>query len=183
MVPAGERGARKDAPRSRRGYWLIPLFPGFGYGAAMRPFPVLLLVFFSIPLIEIYLLIKIGSWLGALPTIALLVFAAVLGTLLLRQQGFATLQRLQAAQARGQIPATELLEGAILTLSGILLLIPGFFTDVLGYLGLIPPLRRWLVRAILDRFFLNQSWPPPAGPPPSDGPVTLEGEFRREDDE
>lgn len=153
----------------------------------MRPFPILLLVFFSIPVIEIYLLITIGGWLGALPTIALLVFAAVLGTLLLRQQGFATLRRLQATQARGQIPAMELLEGVILTLSGILLLIPGFFTDVLGYLGLIPPLRRWLVRAILDRYFLNRDWPPPsgssaAGPPPGEGPVTLEGEFKREDD-
>ena len=113
---------------------------------------------------------------------ALLVFAAVLGTLLLRQQGFATLRRLQATQARGQIPAMELLEGVLLTLSGILLLIPGFFTDALGYLGLIPPLRRWLVRSIQDRYFLNQDWPPQAGPPPGDGPVTLEGEFRREDD-
>ncbi len=145
--------------------------------------PILMLIFFSIPLIEIYLLIKVGSWLGALPTIALLVFAAVLGTLLLRQQGFATLRRLQAAQARGQIPAMELLEGVILTLSAILLLIPGFFSDVLGYLGLIPPLRRWLVQVILNRYFLNQRWPPQAGPPPTEGPVTLEGEFRREDDE
>lgn len=148
----------------------------------MRPFPVLLLVFFSIPLIEIYLLIKVGSWLGALPTIALLVFAAVLGTLLLRQQGFTTLRRLQAAQARGQIPALELLEGVVLTVSAILLLIPGFFSDLLGYLGLFPPLRRWLVRAILDRYFPNQQWPPQAGSPPGSGPVTLEGEFRREDE-
>ena len=148
----------------------------------MRRFPVLLLVFFSIPLIEIYLLITVGSWLGALPTIALLVFAAVLGTLLLRLQGFATLRRVQAAQARGQIPALELVEGMLLTISGILLLIPGFFTDIFGYLGLIPPLRRWLARLILHRYFLDPRWPPRSGPPPGAGPVTLEGEFRREDE-
>ena len=148
----------------------------------MRPFPVLLLVFFSIPLIEIYLLITVGSWLGALPTIALLVFAAVLGTLLLRLQGFATLKRVQAAQARGQIPALELVEGMLLTISGILLLIPGFFTDIFGYLGLIPPLRRGLARLVLARYFRDPRWPPRSGPPPGAGPVTLEGEFRREDE-
>ncbi len=148
----------------------------------MRRMPILMLIFFSIPLIEIYLLIKVGSWLGALPTIALLVFAAVLGTLLLRIQGFVTLRRLQAAQARGQIPAQELVEGVLLTLSGILLLVPGFFTDIFGYLGLIPPLRRGLARAILARFFQFPGWPPGAGAPPAEGPVTLEGEFRREDE-
>lgn len=152
----------------------------------MRPFPILLLLFFSIPVIEIYLLIKVGNWLGALPTIALLVFAAVLGTLLLRQQGFVAMQRVQAALANGQIPAMELLEGMLLTLGGLLLLIPGFFTDALGFLCLIPSVRRWLVRAILDRYFLGHPRPPRGGQggghAAGQGPVTLEGEYRREDD-
>lgn len=148
--------------------------------------PLLLLVFFSVPVIEIYLLIQVGGWIGALPTVFLVVFTAVLGVLLLRQQGFATLQRVQAALANGQIPAMELLEGMLLTLGGVLLLIPGFLTDALGFLCLIPPARRWLVRAILDRHFLDHPRPPRGGPgggPPSgQGPVTLEGEYRREDE-
>lgn len=148
--------------------------------------PLLLLIFFSVPVLEIYLLIKVGGWIGALPTVFLIVFAAVFGVLLLRQQGFAAMQRVQAALAKGQIPAMELLEGMLLTLGGVLLLIPGFMTDILGFLFLIPPVRRWLIRALLDRYFLNQRRPPPAGQgggqPPGDGPVTLEGEFRREDD-
>lgn len=148
--------------------------------------PLLLLIFFSVPVVEIYLLIKIGGWIGVLPTIVLLVFSAVLGVLLLRQQGFAAAQRVQAALANGQIPAMELLEGMLLTLAGVLLLIPGFFTDALGFLCLVPPARRWLVRALLDRHILKPPHPPRGGqgggPAPGQGPVTLEGEYKREDD-
>lgn len=160
----------------------------------MRLLPfLLLLTFFSLPVIEIYLLIKVGGWIGALPTVFLVVFSAVLGVLLLRQQGFAALQRVQTALANGQIPAMELLEGMLLTLGGVLLLIPGFFTDCLGLLFLIPLARRWLVRTLLDRYFLVRRWPPPSGSGAGSGgqasgqargqgPVTLEGEYKREDE-
>lgn len=148
----------------------------------MRAFPILLLaVFFTVPLIEIYLLIKVGGWIGALPTVFMVVFTAVLGALLLRQQGLATLQRVQATMARGQIPALELLEALLLTFGGALLLTPGFFTDALGFLCLIPPFRRWLIRALFDRYFLARQRPRPPGAPPGEGPVTLEGEYKRED--
>lgn len=154
----------------------------------MRVPPFLLpLVFFGLPVIEIYLLIKVGGWLGALPTIFLLVFAAVLGVLLLRQQGFAALQRVRAALAQGQIPAMELLEGMLITLGGVLLLIPGFFTDAIGFLLLFPPVRHGLVRAVLDRVFLSRKRPGTPGgdrpdPPRPQGPVTLDGEYKREDE-
>ncbi len=153
----------------------------------MRPVPVLMLAFFAVPLIEIYLLIKVGSWIGPLPTVFMVVFTAVLGALLLRQQGFATLQRVQVSMARGQIPAMELLEAVLLTLGGALLLTPGFFTDALGFICLIPRLRRWLIKSVLDRYLLARQWPPgdgkgPPPPPPGEGPVTIEGECRREDD-
>ena len=152
----------------------------------MRLLPFLLLLsFFSVPVIEIYLLIKVGGWIGAVPTIFLVVFSAVLGVLLLRQQGFAALQRVRSAVAQGQTPAMALLEGVLITLGGALLLIPGFFTDAIGILLLFPPVRRGLVRAVLDRFFLVPQPPPgrsgdAAARPP--GPVTLEGEYKREDD-
>jgi UPF0716 protein FxsA len=151
----------------------------------MRALPVLLLVFFSVPLIEIYLLIKVGGWIGALPTVFMVVFTAVLGVLLLRQQGLATLQRVQATMARGQVPALELLEAMLLTVGGALLLVPGFFTDALGFLCLVPPFRRWLIRSLFDRYFLGRQPPHqggnPPGAPPGEGPVTLEGEYKRED--
>ncbi len=153
----------------------------FRYGAAMRPLPMLLLLFFSLPVIEIYLLIKVGSWIGALPTVFMVVFTAVLGVLLLRQQGFAALQRVQASIARGQVPAMELLEAMLLALGGALLLTPGFFTDALGFLCLIPAVRQWLVRSLLDRYLLSQQQGRQEGAPPGEGPVTLDGEFKRED--
>ena len=132
----------------------------------MRPVPVLLLAFFTIPLIEIYLLIKVGGWIGPLPTVFMVVFTAVLGALLLRQQGFATLQRVQISMARGQIPAMELLEAVLLTLGGALLLTPGFFTDALGFICLIPRLRRWLIKAVLDRYLLGLGGSALDAPPP-----------------
>ena len=147
----------------------------------MRPLPLLMLAFFSVPIIEIYLLIKVGGWIGTLPTVFMVVFTAVLGALLLRQQGFATLQRVQASMARGHIPAMELLEAMLLTLGGALLLTPGFFTDGLGFLCMIPVVRRWLVRSLLDRFLLSQQRAGKEGAPPGEGPVTLDGEFKRED--
>ena len=144
----------------------------------MNPFAVLFLLFLLVPLVEVYLLIRVGSWIGALPTIGLVVFTAVLGAVLLRLQGLDTLQRLQNTLAAGRIPAEELLEGVVLAVSGALLLTPGFVTDTLGFLGLVPPVRRWLVRWILARLL------PPGGPGSGEGrgPVTLEGEFRRLED-
>lgn len=147
----------------------------------MRALPLLVL-FFALPLIELYLLIKVGGWVGALPTVFLVVFSAVLGVLMLRQQGFGVVRRFKATLERGQVPAMELLEGVLLALGGGLLLLPGFFTDALGFLCLVPPVRRWLVQAILDRYLLNRPGPPPGAPPVKDGPVTLEGEYRREDE-
>ncbi|HSH28432.1 MAG TPA: FxsA family protein [Thiohalobacter sp.] len=149
----------------------------------MNPFAVLLLLFLTVPLVEIYFLIKVGGWIGAVPTVFMVVFTAVLGALLLRHQGFSTLQRLQLSMTRGELPAVEMLEGVVLVISGALLLTPGFFTDALGFLGLIPPLRQALIRAWIAR---QLGGGPPgaggAGGPPK-GPVTLEGEYTKEKDD
>ena len=145
----------------------------------MNPFTLLLALFLVVPLVEIYLLIQVGGIIGAIPTVALVVFTAVLGALLLRLQGLETLRRVQLAMMRGEVPAAEMLEGVVLLISGALLLTPGFFTDTLGFLGLVPSVRRWLVRAFLARSGIF----PPGGEPPPRGPVTIEGECRREDDD
>lgn len=163
----------------------------------MGIFQTLALLFLLVPVVEIYLLIKIGSVLGPLPTIFLVVFTAVLGALLLRVQGLYTLQRVREAMARGEVPAMAMLEGAVLIVSGVLLLTPGFFTDALGFLGLIPPVRRWFIRTLLRHGFLaagGMHRPPYPGASTRDplhpphpgtterGPTTIDGEFRREDE-
>jgi len=112
-------------------------------------FPVLLAIFFLVPLVEIYLLIQVGGVIGAGWTIFAVVFTAVLGAALVRRQGFATLGRIRANMDAGELPAMELLEGLCLLIAGALLLTPGFFTDALGFLLLTPPLRRWAIQRLL----------------------------------
>jgi UPF0716 protein FxsA len=149
----------------------------------MNPFAVLFLLLLMVPLVEIYFLIQVGRLIGAIPTIALVVFTALLGAMLLRFQGWTTLQRTRLSMAQGQVPALEMLEGVLLVLAGILLLIPGFVTDAVGFLLLIPPLRRALIRWFLSRAELRVQPPPGADQPrhPHE-PRTIEGEYRREDD-
>ncbi|HKK13682.1 MAG TPA: FxsA family protein [Gammaproteobacteria bacterium] len=145
----------------------------------MNLFPLLLVGFFALPLLEIYLLIVVGGLIGALPTVFMVVFTAVLGALLLRHQGFTTLQRVRAMLERGELPAVEVIEGVLLVVGGALLLTPGFFTDFVGFLCLIPPLRRRAALWYLDRHVVYRVGP---GHDPRRGPRTIEGEFRREDD-
>jgi UPF0716 protein FxsA len=149
----------------------------------MMPAPVLFLLFLAIPLLEIYCLILVGSWIGALPTVLLVILTAALGAALARHQGLATLQRLQATLARGELPALELFEGVILLVGALLLLTPGFITDLAGFVCLFPVSRRAL--ALWSMRHIKTGAPPPTG---SSGPSsgregrTLEGEFHREDD-
>jgi UPF0716 protein FxsA len=147
----------------------------------MNPLPILLLLFFTVPLIEIFILIEVGGWIGAIPTIFLVVFTAVLGALLLRHQGLITLQRFQLSLAQGQVPAMELIEGVVLIIAGALLLTPGFFTDLVGFLCLIPPLRQAVIRRIVERRLVVPE-SPRAKHPHKRGRVTIEGEFKREDE-
>ncbi len=123
----------------------------------MHPFFLIAALIITVPLIEIYLLIKIGSVIGALPTILMVVLTAVLGAALLRQQGLAALQRFQIAIAKEEVPATELLEGVILLIGGILLLTPGFFTDAIGFLCLLPFSRKFILGAIWSRLGVRVS--------------------------
>src|ERR1700674_1005800 len=100
-----------------------------------------------IPVIELFLLIKVGRLLGAVPTVVLLLSISLAGAWLVRHQGFEVLRRIQAEMAQGWLPAAELLDGALVLVGGVLLLTPGFFTDVLGLFFLIP-----FTRAIIKQF-------------------------------
>lgn len=110
----------------------------------------ILLVFIVVPLIEIALFIEIGDWIGLWPTLAAIVLTALAGTALLRIQGLTTLARARAEMDRGELPARELFDAFCLVIAGVLLLVPGFFTDAIGLLLFVPPFRNWL-RRILGR--------------------------------
>ena len=146
---------------------------------SMKVFQFIFLCFLIIPFIEIYLLIQVGGIIGAFPTIFLVVFSAVLGAWLLRQQGFATWHRFQASLAQGNLPAYEMIEGPILLVGGALLLTPGFVTDVMGFACLIPQLRRKIAQYVIEHHLI-QAGGPFQRPVRTEKDV-LEGEFRKEE--
>ncbi|MBW3606936.1 MAG: FxsA family protein [Actinobacteria bacterium] len=113
---------------------------------------LLVLLFVVVPIAELYVIIQIGQAIGILPTIALLILASVLGATLMRSQGRATWRRFNSALAAGRIPGREVMDGALVIFGGALLLTPGFLSDILGLILLLPPTRA-LVRALLVRRF------------------------------
>lgn len=146
----------------------------------MKFFQILFLIFLTVPIVEIYLLIKIGAVLGVLPTISLVVITAVIGAYLLRIQGFSTWLRLQQSLAQGTIPALEMVEGPILLVGGALLLTPGFFTDAVGFLCLIPQTRRRIAQHLL-RKWLSPLPERRAYPEQPKTRHTIDGEYKKED--
>ncbi|MCW2501274.1 MAG: FxsA family protein [Frankiales bacterium] len=109
---------------------------------------LLLLLFIVVPAIEIYVLIQVGQVIGVLPTIALLLVDAVLGTWLFKREGRKAWRALNEAVAAHRVPAKEVADGALVVLGGAFLLTPGFVTDVVGVLCLLPPTRALLRRAL-----------------------------------
>ncbi len=118
----------------------------------IRIFPILMALFLAIPILEIYLLIKVAGIINWLPTIALVVLTAVIGASLLRSQGSQTYLRFNQALSEGRVPANEILEGVALLVGGALLLTPGFFTDLIGFICLLPFTRRPIATFIVNRF-------------------------------
>ena len=112
--------------------------------------PILFIIFIIVPLIEIALFIQAGDWFGLGPTLAMIVVTAVVGISLLRQQGLTTLYKAQIKMNQGEIPALEMIEGIMLAVAGALLITPGFFTDTVGFLLLVPALRRSLFTHVLQ---------------------------------
>ena len=110
-----------------------------------------LLVFFLMPLVEMYLLIEVGGWIGPWPTIGLVVLTAVIGVGLLRVQGLATLTRGVNKLNSGGLPAQEMVEGLLLAVAGAVLVTPGFVTDTVGFLLLTPPVRVSIAKVIMSR--------------------------------
>ena len=108
-------------------------------------------IFVVVTLAEIYVLVSVGQAIGGLSTVLLVVITAFIGTSLLRQQGWSTMAKAQQSMAKGRTPAMEMLEGVVILVSGILLLTPGFLTDGLGLLGLMPWSRHYFINHFLEK--------------------------------
>jgi UPF0716 protein FxsA len=154
--------------------------------------PILVLLFIVVPIAELYVIIQVGQWIGLLPTLALLLADALLGSLLLRQQGRSAWRRFNAAIGEGRFPGREAADGVMIAVGGTLLLTPGFITDIFGFLLLVPPtralVRKGMFRFLSGRFVLvgsategirnRRGGPGPQGPAPAPGerPFDFEGE-------
>lgn len=116
---------------------------------------LLVVLFIVVPIAELYVIIQLGSVIGVLPTIALLILDSVIGAALMRSQGRATWRRFNRTLAEGRMPGREVMDGALVIFGGALLLTPGFLTDFLGLVLLLPPTRAF-VRALLVRRFAGR---------------------------
>ncbi len=112
----------------------------------------LLILIIAIPVIEIYLFIKIGSQIGALTTISLIFFTAFVGVLYARYEGFNTLKSAMSQMIKNELPIYEIVSGAALAFAAFLLILPGFATDTLGLLIIFPPTRKFLLKNVSKNY-------------------------------
>lgn len=140
----------------------------------------LFLLLLIIPLIEIALFIQVGGAIGVWPTIGIVLLTAVVGTVMLRRQGLAALRSVQTRLMAGENPGRLLADGAMILVAGVLLLTPGFLTDTIGLLLLVPAVRRWLWDRLAPRLTVVtvQRRPAPRAWP---GGETVEGEYQEVD--
>jgi UPF0716 protein FxsA len=110
---------------------------------------IVFLLFITIPLLELWVLIEVGSGIGGISTIALCLFTAALGGFLIRLQGMSTLLDAQKRMAHGEIPADHGFHGLMIAFSGLMLFTPGFITDSIGFLLLVKPLRQLLINRFI----------------------------------
>lgn len=163
-------------------------------------FPILLLLFIFVPIIEIGLFIQVGGFLGLWTTIGLVLLTAVVGASLVRSQGLQTLMSVQNRLQQGEMPAQQIVEGVMLAVSGVLLLTPGFMTDAMGMLVLLPAPRAAIAKYLMSKMVVKtmsggfhqqggfhqdpfQQGPFDSRHGDQQGGNTFEGEFERKDDD
>jgi UPF0716 protein FxsA len=134
-------------------------------------------LFILIPIIEISLFIEIGSIIGSFYTIMLIFITAIVGVFFVRQQGISTFQKLTSQLQNLETPVQTMFEGLVILISGILLITPGFFTDALGFLGLIPFTRIIFIKLVAS-YILSRY-----GKQSNQNKNTIEGEFIDIDEE
>lgn len=136
------------------------------------------------PILELWLILKVGSAIGVGSTILLILLTAVLGAALLRKQGFSTLFRARQKMQDGQMPAREMAEGIMLAISGALMLTPGFVTDAIGFSLLVPQVRSLLIQRFQSSviFASNVQGKRSYYSADEDSEIIIEGEFTTEND-
>ena len=150
----------------------------FGRAIGLPPMPIFILFLF-VSLVEIYLLLEVGSRIGPLWTILLIVLTAIVGAQLVRLQGLTAWRLFQTSLSRSELPALALLEGLCLLIAGALLLTPGFFTDVVGFAILIPAFRRSFIAYLLRRGIWRAKGNVSGA---QDSGNSIEGNFKKIDD-
>lgn len=132
-------------------------------------FSLIPLLLLCVPTVEIAAFIVVGQQIGLLPTLALILATAIAGSILLRVQGFGVLRRIRQTMETGQPPGRDLVHGAMILVAGVLLLLPGFVSDVLGFLLFIPQVRDLTWNLFKDRFLVigtaRRTGPSPYGRP------------------
>jgi UPF0716 protein FxsA len=113
--------------------------------------PVLIALFIGVPFAEIYLLLQVGHAIGVVNTLGLLILISVVGAWLAKREGLGVLRRMQRSIDSGRVPGTELVDGFLILLAGALMLTPGFLTDILAILLLLPPVRAAVRRELRRR--------------------------------
>lgn len=121
----------------------------------MRLGPFLLVAFIVVPIVEIALFVAIGDRLGLLTTLTIVVATAIVGSALVSRQGSGAISQIQLAMSQGQIPGRELAHGAMILVAAVLLITPGFLTDIVGFLLLVPGIRE-LIRQFGVRRLRNR---------------------------
>lgn len=149
----------------------------------MRLFLLPLLIF-GMPLLEIAGFVIVGNWLGLWPTLGLVVLSGVAGVTLLRLQGLSLLREINEEGRQGRVPGKAIVSGAMIVVAAILLVIPGFVSDIIGILLFLPPVRQWLWHMIGRRIVVRTSYTGPAYPGAQSGgdnrTIDLdEGDFER----
>ena len=114
------------------------------------------ILIFLMPFLEIFLIIEIGQYFGAMNTIIMILATAILGAVLVRIEGLSTLSRIKTSVQRGELPTIELISGGILIISAVVLLTPGFITDVLGLILMAPSIRRTVASIVALKFVVRQ---------------------------
>lgn len=112
----------------------------------------ILLLLISIPLIEIYLFIKIGSYIGAFNTVSLILITAIVGIIYARYEGFNTLRSGMSQLIKNELPVYEIISGATLAFAALLLILPGFATDLMGLILIFPPTRKLILKNFSKKY-------------------------------
>ena len=141
---------------------------------------LLFFLFLGIPVIEISLFVTVGKAIGLGATLALVILTALLGSALIRLQGLRTWLQARASLERGEMPVRELFDGLCIFAAGIALLTPGFFTDAIGLLLLLPPVRALIAERLVRSLVVVY---PGRGPGPRSDPTIIETEFHEVRDE